>query len=75
MRRSCSKPYRVLVLCGWPVTRGSCRAATPGYVQVPRQGTCAIDGMREGSVSLGLGDSTSQLTLGRSPTRDEAAAS
>jgi len=42
-------------------------AATRGYGRVPLQGTCAWGVVRDGEVEPGLGISTSQLTLGRSP--------
>jgi hypothetical protein len=42
-------------------------AATRGYGRVPLQGTCAWGVVFNGEVELGWGDSTSQLTLGRSP--------
>ena len=54
---------------GCPLTQGSCCAATLGYIKVSLQGTCAADVVRGREVEPGLGGSTSQLTLGRSPTR------
>ena len=56
-----------------PGTRGSRCAATPGWNQVPLQGTCRWAMCARGDVELGSDASTSKLTLGRSPGRGCAA--
>jgi hypothetical protein len=56
-----------------PVPRVAAGAATRGYGSVPLQGTCGTSVVCAGGIGRCLGASTSQLTLGRSPERGEAA--